>query len=555
MSLKIVHKNSSSSGTPPASGDIDVGELAINAADAELYTKDLNGNIHKFQNTTTGTASGVKFTQAGSGAVQRTVDSKLKDVVSVKDFGAVGDGVADDTAAVQAAFNSGATVVSDDNDIFFCSSTITVSSKSLHVIGGTFKFSSEDGITFTASSPQNALLLEDLNLIATSATSGNAIEAIWPEDTSFYANRGCRISNVYIGASDPANHWGTGIYLTNANRATISRARIDNPGTQFGTGIYMTGSSVHTLISDVYINNVFTGIFCTDRVHMVKIISSFLFKCLTCIDFFYLATGGGPGAGVLLSVVDTNLFPTFRGIKMRDVIIVSIRNVGFQKQFAGLGWKGIDIVTTTLDIQQAVIDGCNFGNQLAEVIPQPQDDWVGINIQSGITFQLTNNFFDSSSGRCIVLASGVKGTIITNNINAQEIVFADYVDRVQIIRDNLMLQEIVIPGSVGVDVGVQNPPAVPTSKYGAVSNGALNLYNPTGTATTISNFIKGICWEIINIKIVGANITFQNGNNLNLEGGVDFVTAVGNSITLQAWPNDTYGIVWRELSRSLTTQI
>jgi hypothetical protein len=43
------------------------------------------------------------FLQAGSGAVQRTVQSKLRDVVSVKDFGAVGDGMADDTAAIQAA--------------------------------------------------------------------------------------------------------------------------------------------------------------------------------------------------------------------------------------------------------------------------------------------------------------------------------------------------------------------------------------------------------------------------------------------------------------------
>jgi hypothetical protein len=39
------------------------------------------------------------WTQTGTGAVSRTVDSKLKDVVSVKDFGAVGDGVADDTTA------------------------------------------------------------------------------------------------------------------------------------------------------------------------------------------------------------------------------------------------------------------------------------------------------------------------------------------------------------------------------------------------------------------------------------------------------------------------
>jgi hypothetical protein len=45
----------------------------------------------------------VTFVQAGAGAVGRTLTSKLREVVSVRDFGAIGDGSTDDTAAIQAA--------------------------------------------------------------------------------------------------------------------------------------------------------------------------------------------------------------------------------------------------------------------------------------------------------------------------------------------------------------------------------------------------------------------------------------------------------------------
>jgi len=78
-------------------------------ADYSLTVKNRNGVLvwTVLDATSLADADKITFLQAGIGAVARTVQSKLRDTVSVKDFGATGLGYPnDDAAAIQTAFDA-----------------------------------------------------------------------------------------------------------------------------------------------------------------------------------------------------------------------------------------------------------------------------------------------------------------------------------------------------------------------------------------------------------------------------------------------------------------
>ncbi|HUE00983.1 MAG TPA: hypothetical protein VMR62_15535 [Bryobacteraceae bacterium] len=96
---------------------------------AEYFATDATPGANMYLCTATNTwtqQSAGTFQQLGTGAVTRTVTSKLQDIVHVKDFGATGNGVTDDSAAFLAALASGAAEVRADSGSYVVNSVITL---------------------------------------------------------------------------------------------------------------------------------------------------------------------------------------------------------------------------------------------------------------------------------------------------------------------------------------------------------------------------------------------------------------------------------------------
>ena len=106
--------------TPNAMGaDLDMNSKdVLNVNDVHADRLLLNG-VPVSTSAVTVDSESVTYTPEFTGAVTSNVEAKLQESVSVKDFGAVGDGVVDDTAAIQAAIDG----LSSGGTIFFPSGT------------------------------------------------------------------------------------------------------------------------------------------------------------------------------------------------------------------------------------------------------------------------------------------------------------------------------------------------------------------------------------------------------------------------------------------------
>jgi hypothetical protein len=110
-----------------STGSVAVSGSTIAQVDAAVAT------ITSIASAPSGNSAGISHIAAGFGAVTTTVQAKLRQTVSVKDFGAVGDGVADDAAAIQAAIDA----VGNNATVYFPNGIYAVGSAGVDILNKT----------------------------------------------------------------------------------------------------------------------------------------------------------------------------------------------------------------------------------------------------------------------------------------------------------------------------------------------------------------------------------------------------------------------------------
>ncbi|MFM0327347.1 hypothetical protein [Caballeronia glebae] len=164
----------------------------------------------------------VGFLQAGDGATPRTVQDKLRDVIHVKDFGAVGGGVVDDTLAIRKAI-----------------AALPSSNAVLDFGGDTYLVTNAHGLQSALNSPaaSYALVIEGLSNIALVGHGARIVATVQPTDMVTMAISGC--SNIELRGItfDGLNHYEKDsvisykqqlLHLLNPHGAWIHHCRFAN---------------------------------------------------------------------------------------------------------------------------------------------------------------------------------------------------------------------------------------------------------------------------------------------------------------------------------------
>ena len=179
----------------------------VNAADELIVSQ---GGVTK-RTTAAELMNSAPVTATGS-TTARSLAARADDVVNVKDFGAVGDGVADDAAAIQAAVNT-------NRPVFFPQGTYRTNTAITNGSGGSRRLIAA-GVTFTGTAPVDTYpAFGEGSLKIYARGNGNSILGIVHNDLpSGTVSFPCGVTGY--ARNDNAQNYAYGVYAESRQYAT-----------------------------------------------------------------------------------------------------------------------------------------------------------------------------------------------------------------------------------------------------------------------------------------------------------------------------------------------
>jgi hypothetical protein len=195
-----------------------------------------------FNNLGSSTGSGYTgFLQSGLSAVSRSSLAKMRDTVSVQDFGATGDGVTNDAAAIQLALNTGKSIFFDSGKTYNVTGTLsaTADNQIINLNGAKIDFSgASNGFSITGGL-QNVTIC-DGEIEGQNMTGGYVISIINADRST--------ISNVRVYS--PYNF----LYVQKANVCDVTNAWVNNIRGAYGIHWFGNASNRSDILRLIGVN-------------------------------------------------------------------------------------------------------------------------------------------------------------------------------------------------------------------------------------------------------------------------------------------------------------
>ena len=480
----------------------------------------------------------------------RTAADRFADVTNAKDFGAIGNGVTDDTAAIQAAINAAiglkkALFIPAGNYLLSNKLTALTTLVSMRIYGEgrgittliwTSTATSGGGLDITYSNNLFPPQVSDLSLYTKALGVGTALKITGPESASV-TQFGAIVENLKIEGNNTATDcWDIGMHFYTCWYIALQKINIKGQNDATSPFVQTCGiklTSCQVIYADKFsIFHVENGVL-EAASGVATHGEGFIFINFEIVGvtngIVLAADGNAPGTNIGPGHINAYAY----GIKLANQYQTCIHDV--------LMYKTHVSTSNYTCIELANCKSNHIHDNQIHGFSTATGDTFGITLAGSTTSDFNsihdNNFEDfyGTNKIGIIIGTGAGNANVHDNIADATVTLCVQVnndaDKTNIFRNNQPLKIQTLTAN---------------SATPSVSNDLSGMWNTSNSvATNVTNFTDAYTGQLIIVLANDSNTTLIHNALLILRGGANLPMVLGSLITLRK-----DATVWREVSRS-----